>query len=195
MQQNSRGFTLVEALVTLVIVLLTMAGLASLLIESSRINRTEQLTAEVQSNARNCLAMIVQKVRSAGWDPADAGIAFVTLDPDLSDSVSELEIFADLDADGATTGQNEQVLIRHQNGQVVMRPTSDVTDPFVVVAFDISNDEDGDGNIEPMFVPDDTTNPTRILVQVTARSSSPDPTTREFITHTMRTEVVLRAAL
>ncbi len=82
------------------------------------VQKTEQLTAEVQSNARNCLAMIVQKVRSAGWDPADAGIAFVTLDPDLSDSVSELEIFADLDADGPTIGHLKMEGILDKTGHV-----------------------------------------------------------------------------
>jgi prepilin-type N-terminal cleavage/methylation domain-containing protein len=193
--RTCRGFSLIELMVAMTVVLLAMTGLAGMLIQSSQLNRAQQLTAEVQSNARNCLSMIVQKVRSAGWDPQDVGIAAVTLDPDLTDTISQLEVFADLDGDGATTGQEEQILIRHQNGQVEWRPTSDINDPFIVVAFGITNDADGDGTPEPMFVPDDTTDPTRITVQITARSSSRDPRTNEFVIHTERTEVVLRRAL
>ena len=193
--RGCRGFTLIEVLVSMTVVMLAMAGLAGMLIQSSTINRSEQLTSDVQANARNCLSMIVQKLRSAGWDPQDAGIPAVTLDPDLTDSVSELEVFADLNGDGLTDGKEEQILIRHQNGQVEWRPTSNVADPFVVVAFGITNDEDGDGTPEPMFVPDSTINPTRITVQVTARSTTRDPGTKQFVTHTERSVVVLRGPL
>jgi prepilin-type N-terminal cleavage/methylation domain-containing protein len=193
--RGCRGFSLIELLIAMTVVLLAMTGLAGMLIQSSRINRSQQLTADAQANARNCVSMIVQKVRSAGWDPQNVGIPSVGLDPDLTDDISQLEIFADLDGDGLTTGQEEQVLIRHANGQVEWRPTGSITDPFTVLAFGITNDADGNGTPEPMFVPDNVIRPTRITVQVTARSATRDPRTRQFVTHTERTEVVLRSAL
>ena len=192
---GQRGVTLIEMLVSMTVLLLALSGLAKMMIESSRINKAQQLTATVQANARNSLAMIEQKLRSAGWDPGNAGIPTLTLDPDLSDDVSELEVFADLDGDGATDAANEQILIRHTGGQIVWRPIADTSVPFVVLAGNISNDSDADGTIEPMFVPDSTTNPRRVTIRITAESPVPNPMSGEFIRYTVSSDVVLRKAL
>jgi prepilin-type N-terminal cleavage/methylation domain-containing protein len=192
---GQRGVTLIEILVSITVLLVALSGLAKMMIESSRINKAQQLTATVQANARNSLTMIEQKLRSAGWDPGNAGIATLTLDPDLSDDVSELEVFADLDGDGATDAANEQILIRHTGGQIVWRPIADTSVPFVVLAGNISNDADADGTIEPMFVPDSTTNPRRVTIRITAESPVPNPMSGEFIRYTVSSDVVLRKAL
>ena len=207
MSPNGRqaGFSLIEMLISVVILLMALAGLASLLIQNSRINKSEQMTVEVQGNARNTLSMVVQKLRSAGWDPMNHGIATLRLDGAIpgsstTDSISEIEIFADVDEIGtsatdATDGAGEQILIRHLNDQVVWRTTNDPNDPFVVVSDNISNDADGDGTIEPMFVPDSTTAPTLVTVSITAQSPVIDPVTRDFIRYTVSSDVVLRKDL
>jgi len=194
--QDQKGFSLVELLISVTVLMLALSGLATLLIQNARINKSQRMTAQVQADARNTLSMVVQKLRSAGWDPTNAGIATVNLDPDTSDLVSEIEVFADLNEDGDTDDADEQILIRHlgPTRQVVWRPTSDNTDPFIILSGDISNDADGDGTIEPMFVPD-ATPPTRITVQITAQSPAPDPTSGQFIRYTVSSDVVLRKAL
>jgi prepilin-type N-terminal cleavage/methylation domain-containing protein len=194
--KGQKGFSLVEMLVSVTVLMLALSGLATLLIQNARINKSQRMTAEVQANARNTLSMVVQKLRSAGWDPTNAGIATVNLDADLTDLVSEIEVFADINEDGDTDDADEQILIRHvgPTRQIVWRPTSDNTDPFIILSGDISNDADGDGTIEPMFVPD-ATPPTRITVQITAQSPAPDPTSRQFIRYTVSSDVVLRKAL
>lgn len=200
------GFTLIEMMISIVVLLLAMGGLASLLIQNSRINKSEQMTVEVQGNARNTLSMVVQKLRSAGWDPNNRGILTVRLDGAIpgsstADTISELEIFADLDeafaatAADATTGDGEQILIRHVGNQVIWRTTSDPNDPFVIVSDNISNDADGDGTIEPMFTPDSVTSPTQVTVQITAQSPVIDPVTQDFIRYTVSSDVVLRKDL
>ncbi len=190
--KQARGFTLIETMVSLVILLLAMAGLSSLLIQNAKINRSEQLQADVQANARNSLSMVVQRLRSAGWDPTDAGIASVAEDTNLTDNIAEIEIFADFDEDGATTTNDEQVMIRHLNNQIVWRRTA--ASAFEILADNISNDADGDGTIEEMFVLD-ATPPTRITVQITAQSPVVDPNTRDFIRYTVSSDVVLRKEL
>jgi prepilin-type N-terminal cleavage/methylation domain-containing protein len=192
---GQRGLTLIELLVSMTIMLVAITGLAKLMVQTSRINKAQQMTAQVQADARNCLTMIEEKLRSAGWDPVNAGIAPVVLDADLSDNVSEIELFADLDGDGDTDTKNEQILIRHANGQIVWRPISDATQPFVVLATNISNDADEDGTIEPMFVADSTTDPTQITVRITARSPVPSPMSGDFIRYTVTSDVVLRGTL
>ena len=194
--RTESGFSLIEMLVSVAVMMLALGGLASLLIQNSRINKAQRMAAETQANARNTLSMVVQKLRSAGWDPLNNGLPVVTLDPDMSDNISELEVFADLNEDGDNDEQDEQMLIRHlgASNQVVWRPTNDPNDPFVVLSNNISNDANGDGTIEPMFVPD-ATPPTRITVQITARSPAPDPTSRQFILYTVSSDVVLRKNL
>ena len=97
---KQRGFSLVELMVSMAVLLLALAGLAKMTLEGSQINRAQQMTAQVQANARNCMTMVVQKLRSAGWDPANNGLAMITWDADLTDGVSEIEVFADLDRKG-----------------------------------------------------------------------------------------------
>ena len=184
---------MLEMLVSVTVLVMAMGGLGGLLIQNARMNKGQQMTVEVQSNARNTLSMIVQKLRSAGWDPTNAGIQTLIPDQNTGDNVSEIEVFMDLDGDGATTANDEQMMIRHTNNQVVWRRTPNTA--FLTLSANISNDEDGDGTIEPMFVPDDATNPTRITVQITARSPVPDPTSGDFIRYTVSSDVVLRKSL
>ena len=190
-----RGFSLLELLVSLTVTLLIMTGVTTMMLHNARINKAQQMTAQAQSNARNCLAMIVQRLRSAGWDPLNTGVPSVTLDTDTGDDIAEIEIFADLDSDGLTDGIDEQVLIRHVGDRIVWRRSNDVSGPFVILATNISNDADGNGTIESMFVPSSTPNPRRIRVQITARSPVPDPMSGEFIRFTAGTVVVLRKTL
>ncbi len=191
---GQKGFSLIEMLVSVVVMLLAMTGLASLLIQNSQINKQQQMTADVQANARNALSLIVQKMRSAGWDPANTGtVPTVALDTNPGDDIAEIEIFADLVGDDGLTDQDdEQIMIRHVNNQIVWRRTAGGA--FSVLAANISNDADGDGTIENMFVPD-ANPPTRITVQVTARSPAVDPVSKDFIRYTVSSDVVLRKEL
>jgi len=186
------GFTLVELLVSLTLLSMVLGGIAGLLVQNSRINRVEQMSAEMQSDARNCLSMIVQVLRTAGWDPRNAGFIPVGLDPSPTNSTNYIEVFADLNEDGDVADAGEDVTIRWAGSRLEWRKSSDVTEPFVTLADSISNDADGDGTAESMFVPDSMTNPTRITVRITARSPVPDPRTGQYIRYTVSSEVVLR---
>lgn len=189
------GFTLAETVVSLFVMSIAMVMVAGILISSSRLNKTQQLAAETQVSVRNTLSMIVNTIRDGGWDPAGAGIAPVALDPDPSDPVDTLEVFADLNADGDTDDAGEAVLIRYTGGQIDWRQSSDPTAPFVTLAVDITNDADGDGTREAMFIPDTTPDPKMITVRITAESPLPDPKTGLPIRYTLTSDVALRSAL
>jgi len=194
--RNQRGFTLIELMISMTVMLLILAGLAEMTLESSRINRAQQMTAQTQANARNCMTMVVQRLRSAGWDPLNVNVPIVTWDAVPGDGISEIEVFADLDGDGATNGTEEQVLIQHTNGRIQWRLSNDVSAPFTILSSNISNDADGNGTVEDMFT--QISSPPladRVLVQITAQSPVPDPMTGEFIRYTVRSEVALRKTL
>jgi prepilin-type N-terminal cleavage/methylation domain-containing protein len=194
-RNRQAGFTLIELMVSLVITVLLAAGLATMMVESSKVNRSQQMTARVQASARNCLSMVVQRLRSAGWDPLNAGLDTLNMDSDTSDGIAEIELFADLDADGANDGLDEQVLIRHVGNRIVWRRTNDVSDPFIVLATNITNDADGDGTVEEMFVASPPADPKFITVRITAQSPIPDPVSGEFIRYTVSSDVVIRKSI
>ena len=192
---NQRGFSFIELLIGLVLAGFIGTAVATVMLQNSRLNRSQQLLVSAQNNARASMDLVVSRLRSAGWDPMGAGIGVVATDPDLGDDISQIETFADFDEDSSTTGPGEQVLIRHNGNRIEWRLTGDVSDPFRVVAMGITNDADGDGVIEPMFQPNDPTDPSVITVQITAQSSTVDPRTGEFIRYTLRNEVTLRKKL
>jgi prepilin-type N-terminal cleavage/methylation domain-containing protein len=187
------GFTLVELLVSLALLSMVLGGVAGLLVQNSKINRAEQMSAEVQSNARTCLSMIVQALRTAGWDPKNAGFAALALDPSPTTTNNYIEAFADLNEDGDTNDAGEDLIIRWAVDRIEWR--TDPSQPYVTLADSISNDADGDGTAETMFVADSMTHPTRITVRITARSPVPDPRSGQYIRYSVTSEVVLRKAV
>lgn len=192
---NSRGFTLAEALVSLVILMIAMGGVGSLLIQNTRVDKQQRMKANTQASARNSLEILVARLRSAGWDPSEIGIDPVAFDTDPYDGTEHIEIFADLDDSGVIDVDGEQVLIRHVGDRIEYRPNADPNEPFQILAKGITNDADGDGTIEPMFVPDSVSSPTRITVTVTARSTAPDPLGGDYIRYTVSSDVVIRKRL
>ena len=190
---DEKGFTLLEVLISTAILLTAMTAVSGMLLQSSRIGKMQQLSANMEADARSSLAMIVGKLRTAGWDPMSAGIPVVQLDTDLGDAISEIETFADLDADGDTDGLNEQVLIRHIEDRIEWRRQAG--GPFEILAVGVTNDSDGDGNPEPMFVPDSLTDPVRVVVRITTEAAEPDPMTHAPMRFTMASEVVFRKKL
>ena len=98
--RSQRGFTLIELMISLTVMLVILAGLAQMTLESSRINRAQQMTAQTQANARYCMSMVVQRLRSAGWDPMNVGLQTVVWDSSPGDGINEIEVFADLNGDG-----------------------------------------------------------------------------------------------
>jgi type II secretory pathway pseudopilin PulG len=192
------GFSMVEALVSLTVLTLAMTGLAGLLVNNSRVNKSEQMKAETQANARNTLSVLVQRLRSAGWDPLGSD-SFVGITPDSNtgDTIAEITMRTDYHTpgtpetpDGVASEEDEIVVFRHTNNTIIWDRDDDGN--FEILAIDISNDADGDGTIEDMFVLDDVTAPTRVTVQITARSPVVDPITGDFTRYTVSSDVVFR---
>ena len=192
-RRAERGFTMLELLVAATVMLVAMMAAGTMLVQHSRLNRSQQTIAALQTDARASMALIVARLRTAGWDPIAAGIPAVQLDTNPGDGIDEIEVFADLDADGDTDGPDEQVLIRHIGNRVEWRRSA--AGPFEIIAVGISNDADGDGTVEPMFVPDSTTDPTRIEIRITAAAPAPNPGGGASSRVTLAGEVALRRQL
>lgn len=187
------GFSLIELMVSTTIVLMVLGGITAMLIQNSQVYRAENMNAAVQATARTTMSMVTNAMFASGWDPRDAGFTPVVVDPAPTSTSNFIELRTDLDEDGTIdTDEGEDTTIRWNGSRVEWRRTSDTSVPFTTLAEDITNDEDGDGTTEPMFVADSLTDPTRITVKITARSAVPEPRTHQYLRFTITTDVVLR---
>jgi prepilin-type N-terminal cleavage/methylation domain-containing protein len=191
--RSDAGLTLVELLVGLAVFAVAVTAFASLVVGGAKLNKSQQMAISAQSNARNCVSIIEQALRTAGWDPRNAGFAGILLQSPATAADNWIEVFADLDEDGTTTGPREDMTFRLNGTTLEWRTSS--SGSFETLAPNITNDADGDGTPELMFTPDSVAHPTRITVKVTARSSAPDPRTGHYIRATVSTQVVLRNTL
>ncbi|MGH9868538.1 MAG: PilW family protein [Candidatus Polarisedimenticolia bacterium] len=193
-RRRERGFSLVEILVAMTLVAVAFAAAAPLLIQSAQTNKVQQMKLAAQADARNCMTLIVNTLRTAGWDPRNNGFAAIVLDPDPNTD-NFITANADLLENNNIDDDGESVTIRHFNNTLEWRRVADPNVPFVVLAENVTNDADGDGTAEPLFTPDDTTNPQRITIKITTRSAEPDPRTRQYLRYTVESDVYLRGGL
>lgn len=110
---NQRGFTLIEALVVVVITLLIVLGLYQLLEENERVFRSQQEIAAMNSQVRSAMEVIVRTVRAAGnnktaFRPAPRiYIAESNRLRVLSDLPRDSHDPSDLDGDGDVCNDND----------------------------------------------------------------------------------------
>ena len=100
------------------------------------------------------------------------------------------------DEDGTMdTTDGEQVLIRHSGNRIEWRVNGDPSTSFDILGVWVTNDHDGDGTTDPMFLPDVTPNPKRVTVTITTEAPALDPQTRRPIRYTVSSDVVFRKEL
>jgi prepilin-type N-terminal cleavage/methylation domain-containing protein len=71
--KDKRGFSLIELLVTLVIMSVVSLAIYSVFSVSSRTYTTQGVTADVQQSVRAAMEVMVQDIRTAGLDPTASG--------------------------------------------------------------------------------------------------------------------------
>ncbi len=188
---SEHGFTLLETLVSVAVFSVVATMVASSVLDGAKLTKAQQMTITAQSDARNCVSLIEQAIRTAGWDPRNSGFAGIQLQSPALAANNWIEVFADLDEDGATTSIGEDVTIR-LNGTTLEWKKS-TAGSFEILSPNITND--GGGVAELMFIPDSVVSPKRITVKVTARSPARDPRSGQYIRATVSTDVVLRGSL
>ncbi len=189
-QSRADGFSFVELLVSLGVLTLIMGLVASIVVHNAKLNKAQQMRVEVQSNARSALALVTQTLRSAGWDPSNAGVTPVGLDSNLGDSINYIDVFADLNGDGDVADTGETVRIQHNGDRVEWRRSSGAA--FETVGVHLTNDLNGDGTPEPMFVANSSPNPTSVTVRITGTSAVQELQTGEFFRYTVSNAVAIR---
>lgn len=95
---NNRGVTLVEMVVTIIILAIVLLVVNRVFFSSTRVYGVTSVRAGQQMNARAGLSVMITELRPAGSDPAQMGVQ-----PVLSAQSDTVHVQADLNGDQAIT--------------------------------------------------------------------------------------------
>ena len=110
LKNNERGFTLIELVIGLAISLILMGVAVSIFnVQRKSYSLQEQVT-EMQQNVRAAMDMMVREIRMAGYDPTESGFVGIG-----TNTTTLLQILADIDGNGTSTGTNEDITYRYYN--------------------------------------------------------------------------------
>jgi prepilin-type N-terminal cleavage/methylation domain-containing protein len=126
---DNRGLTLVELVVTVIILGIVLLVVNQVFFSTTRIYGSTSTRANQQMNARAGLSVMITELRPAGSDPAEQGIQ-----PVLAAQSDTVHVQADLSGDGAiqTAEPSEDIMYYYDaNAEAVMRDPG--TGPEVMI--------------------------------------------------------------
>ena len=176
--KNNRasGFTLMELLVSMSIVMVVLAALAKTFTVQSRQNTAEEQVAQMQGNARAALDLMVREIQMAKYNPA--GTAFSSA-YGVTYSASELEVKADMNGDGTistSSGSVEDIIYaRDAVNNYITRKLGSGTAEIVadnITAFTFAY---YDANGSAVTSSGNSGNIRKVTINITARTAKPDP--------------------
>lgn len=182
-EHRDRGFTLIELLVVLSIQgILLAAAVTSFTGQITAYDLQEQLNA-MQQTARAAMTLVIREARTAGYDPAGAGVTGLAYHP------TRLIIAADHNGDGDVSDANERVVYFHDSGRMQLKrdtggggqPVAEDVQDFTVEYLDAA------GNAATVAA-----EIRRVRITVTARTGKRDPRhplNGGYRTHTLRSLV------
>ena len=160
------GFTLIELLISMAVGLMVLGALVStFVIQRKSYDVQEQVTEMIQIG-RAAMDMIGREIRMAGYNPAGASFNGITYD------AAHLQILADLDGDGTTTGSNENITYTYDAGNLqIVRNTGGGAQPFAenIQSFTFEY-VDGSGSATTT-----TADIRQIRITIVVRVAKPDP--------------------
>ncbi|NUO08116.1 MAG: prepilin-type N-terminal cleavage/methylation domain-containing protein [Candidatus Brocadia sp.] len=116
-KNKERGFTLIEVVIGLAICLILMGVAVSIFnVQRKSYSMQEQVT-EMQQNVRIAMDMMVREIRMTGYDPTEAGFVGIG-----TNTTTLLQILADHDGNGTTTGTNEDITYRYYDANDATYP-------------------------------------------------------------------------
>lgn len=161
------GFTIIELLVAMVLGGIILSAITTSFMSQQRYYNAEEQVAEMVQNARAAMDMISREARMAGFNPAKVSFNGITY------STSQLEIKADLDGDGTTSGTHEDITYTYDSSalQIKRKVGSGTPQPFVenIQAFTFAYlDSSGTATTT-------SANIRQIRVTITAKTAKVDP--------------------
>jgi len=179
------GFTLVELLIGISVSLITLAGIYSLF-QSQQVafSNQEQLN-EMNQNIRAAMDLMAREVRLAGYKTETAAsIGIYDAQPTI------IKFKADIDQDGSILGDTEDVTYSYdvntlricRNG-VSLPLAENITNLTFVYTLADGTTTSNPGSLD---------NIRKVRISITARTKYPDPSTGQYRTFTLSSDVTPR---
>jgi Tfp pilus assembly protein PilW len=192
-REDDSGFSLVEFVISSVILLVVCASIFSVLAETQRSASYQSEVQSVLENTRMALETVERFIRQAGNDPVGTGMAGLTIV-----SSSEIRLRSDLtgsagadkgDPDGDTSDSGEDVTIRYDGSarslEVISHPGSAQAVANYVSAFSMHYyDSAGAATTAGAEV-------RRIRIEITGATTLASPQTREIFSLQLASDVQL----
>jgi type IV pilus assembly protein PilW len=185
-QNKDAGFTIIELLISIAIMGVMIGSLFSFSIAQRKYFSLQEEISEMTQNTRAAMDMLVGELAMAGYSPSGAVFSGIPY------NASQLQIYADLDGDGAVTDPNENIIYTYDtSNKRILRNTGGGNQPLSEniqsFAFEYLDDQ---GN--PTIV---ATKIRQIRLTITGRTGKPDPlytSNSGYRTHTLTTLVTPR---
>ena len=199
-KQNNRGFTSVEALIAIVVLLVLLGATMSTFYQSQKLYTSQHDLIECSQVARVAMNQIQSFLRQAGNDPNNIGLTPITIDnanqitinSDVTGAVpaaSSLPMEATGEADGTLANLYEQVTIRYDPGTEELfinvgngeQSLAENVPVFNWTFYDMQGNTTTDGNLIA-----------KAHVELAVESDNPDQQTGSVNSVTLVSEVMVR---
>ena len=198
--RKSRGFTSVEALIAIVVLLVLLGAVMSTFYQSQKLYTSQHDLMEASETGRVAMNQIQSFLRQAGNDPNNIGLTPITIDnpnqitiySDVTGAVpatSGLPMEATGEADGTLTNMYEQVTIRYDPGTEELFINVGSGEQMLaknVAVFDCTF-HDLQGNVTT-----DGNQIARVHIELAIESENPDQQTGSVNSVTLVSEVMVR---
>lgn len=122
MQRQARaGFTLIEMLVSMTLLVIVMSSVFGVMAQSQREYAAQREVVRAQETLQGIEILLTRVLRSGRADPRQLGIGFLDADPQDTDAFDNVRVVSDLNGDGVTTGAMEDVEIYVASDTLWMR--------------------------------------------------------------------------
>jgi len=168
------GFTLVEMLFAIAIVLVVLAAASVTFISQEKAYDAQAQSSEMAQGVRAAMDMLSTEIRQAGYDPQD-----ITGFVGIPYSASQLQLYADLNADGDTSDPAENIVYTFDSTHLRVNRndvnTENATKPFAenITGCSVTYLQ-GDGVTEVTDAADQE-KIRQVKIEITARTDKPDP--------------------
>jgi prepilin-type N-terminal cleavage/methylation domain-containing protein len=163
---KNEGLTIIELLIAMAVVGVIIGSMFSFSIAQRKYFSVQEEISEMVQNTRAAMEMISSELTMAGYSPSGAVFSGIPY------HVSQLQIYADLNGNGALSDPNENIIYTYDtSSKRILRNTGSGNQPFAEniqsLVFEYLDDQ---GNSTTV-----TANIRQIRLIISGRTSKPDP--------------------
>lgn len=127
--RDERGFTLIELIITMIIVMATVAITTSALVKTQQNYAAQRERMETANQARAAMDAMTRLIRMSGANPMSIAMTPIAADPDANNAYDSIRIQADWNpADGDIADPYENITFSVVNNQLMKREPADAAD-------------------------------------------------------------------